>query len=73
MIHSEIDEETTYTVARMLDYEMENLRIDTYAKAELLVMFKYVLEHVKEYREQMPEEVEREYEETCRSLLKRRV
>lgn len=71
MIHSEINEDIIYKVARMLDYEMENLQTDTYAKAELLVMFKYVLEHIEEFREIMPEEVEEEYKTTCRRLLKR--
>lgn len=68
MIKSDINEEIVYKVARMLDYEMENLRIDPYAKAELLVMFKYMLEHVEEFRETMP--IEKEYEETVKHFIK---
>lgn len=68
MIKNDINEEIIYKVARMLDYEMENLQIDTYAKAELLVMFKYVLEHVEKYRQIMP--IDEEYEKTAKRLLK---
>ena len=69
MIKSDMNEEIIYKVSRMLDYEMENLQTDIHAKAELLVMFKYVLTHIDEFRDIL--DVEEEYTNTVRNMMRR--